>query len=135
VGQLLVYVATALVALVVLLTRLRLREPGPHAGRFVPLLHVTAGIIGLVVWILFLLLPLSSPLGSSLAGVVGLFFLWLVVVAGIFLMVRWLPSRGKHAGGAAGRRGPSGPAVSIVAHLGTLVLVVWLTWAYVTAIV
>lgn len=134
-AQILVYLATALVAVVVALTWLRLRAADLHTGRFVPRLHVIAGLVGLVVWVVFLVFPVGSPLGSSLAGVVGLFFLWLVVVAGIFLMVRWLPSRGKHAGAGNHRRGGTGPALSVVVHMSTLVLVVWLTWAYVTTIV
>lgn len=133
--QLLVYFATAVVALVVLLTWLRLRRPEAHAGFFVPLLHVTAGLVGLVIWVVFLVMPLGSPFGSSLAGVIGLFFLWLVVVAGIFLMLRWRPSRGKRARAITRSAGRGAAPVSILVHLGTLVLVVWLTWAYVTTIV
>jgi len=135
VGQLLVYLATALVALVVLLTWLRLRRPDARAGGFVPVLHVGAGVVGLVIWVVYLIMPLSSPFGSSLAGVIGLFFLWLVVVAGMFLMLRWRPSRGKRAREIAPGAGTGGRAVSMLAHLGTLLLVVWLTWAYVTTIV
>lgn len=134
-AALLVYVATVLVALVVLLTWLRLRRHNAQAGFFVPMLHAVAGLVGLVIWTVFLVMPLGSPLGSSLAGVIGLFFLWLVVVAGIFLMLRWRPSRGKRARAlrSGGVRG--GAAVATLVHLGTLVLVVWLTWAYVTTIV
>ena len=134
-GQLLVYLATALVALVVLLTWLRLRRPDAHIGGFVPLLHVSAGVVGLLIWVVFLIMPLGSPLGSSLAGVIGLFFLWLVVVAGVFLMLRWRPSRGKRAREILPAARTGGRALSLFAHLGTLVLVVWLTWAYVTTIV
>lgn len=134
-SELLVSLATLLVALVVLLTWLRLRRPGAHAGFFVPLLHVTAGLVGLVIWVVFLAMPPSSPFGSSLAGVIGLFFLWLVVVAGIFLMLRWRPSRGKRARAIAGAAGRGGAAISILVHIGTLVSVVWLTWAYVTSMV
>jgi hypothetical protein len=130
------YVLTALGALAILLTRLRLRRS--HAGW--PLaVHTGAGVIAVVLWTLFLAFPDDSTLGDSLTGVIALAFWWLVVVCGIMLLARWLPSRsrGKRAAdtSAAADTWTGTPWLSALAHLGMLVGVAWFTWAYAISLV
>ncbi|MFT4084412.1 MAG: hypothetical protein QM638_17685 [Nocardioides sp.] len=134
---LLVAVATGVLALVVVATYLRLRRP--HATRrslvspFVRRLHTGAGVIGVLAWIAFLAAPPSSPLGTSLAGVIALFFCWLMVIAGFYLLGRWRESRGRHAG-ELGPRG-TGPVLSALGQVIALAAVLWLTWAYLNSMV
>ena len=76
-----VYVLTALAAVVVVLTRLRMRH-GQGAGRFhvgnrLLDLHTVTGVLALVVWTTFLIAPEDSPAraarrsGSSGSGCSG----------------------------------------------------------------
>jgi len=139
--ELLVYVLTALAALVVVLTRLRLRRR--VAGRVVmgglmPAVHTIAGGVGLVIWVIFLIAPTRSANGGTwadLLGILGLLCLWLVVVAGLFILVRWMPSRGRHAGETTADSWSSGPWLSLLAHLGMFLAVTYFTWAYATSVV
>ncbi|MEX0427575.1 hypothetical protein AB3X52_08095 [Nocardioides sp. DS6] len=139
--ELLVYVLTALAALVVLLTRLRLGRGASGrvaTGGLMLAVHTIAGVVGLVIWVIFLVAPTRSANGgewADLLGILGLLCLWLVVVAGMFILVRWLPSRGRHSGHAAADRWSRGPWLSIVAHVGMLVGVGYLTWAYAVSVV
>ncbi|WP_435745958.1 hypothetical protein [Nocardioides sp. SYSU DS0663] len=134
-----VYVLTALGAVVVVLTRLRLRgERGAgrfDVGRRLLDLHTGAGVLALVVWTAFLLAPADSVLGGDAAGIVGLAFWWLLAVAGLLILVRWLPSKGRHASEGAGDSWSEGPGLSILAHVGTLVGVLVLTSAYLESVV
>lgn len=125
------YVLTALGALAVVLTRLRLRNT--HAGW--PLaVHTVAGAIAVVLWLLFLVFPPHSFLGGSLMGVIALAFWWLTTAMGLVLLARWLPSRsrGKRAAEtvAAADSWTGTPWLSVLAHVGMLVGVSWFTWAY-----
>lgn len=139
--ELLVYVLTALAALVIVLTRLRLhlRVSGRVAmSGLVPAVHTVAGAVGIVAWVIFLFAPTRSAHSgqwADLLGIFGLLCLWLVVVAGLFILVRWMPSRGRHAGETAADSWSRGPWLSIVGHVGMLVGVVYLTWAYATSVV
>lgn len=139
--ELLVYVLTALAALVVLLTRLRLSRgvTGRVASSGLwPVVHTGAGVVGLVLWVVFLIAPTRSANSgqwTDMVGIVGLFGLWLAAVAGLFVLVRWLPSRGRHSGRATGDRWSRGPWLSVVAHVGMLVGVGYLTWAYAASVV
>ncbi|MEP9381496.1 hypothetical protein [Nocardioides sp. KR10-350] len=140
--QLLVYVITLLAAVVVLLTRLRLRYGGGGQGAtgvFLPAVHSVCGLLGLLIWVVFLVGKNGSAAGSSLTGIIGLFFLWLVVVAGLFILLRWLPARGRHAGRhsmhPAADNWSSSPWLSIVGHIGMLLGVLYMTWAYLTQVV
>ena len=101
--EVIVYILTALAAVVIVLTRLRLgRDSGgagippgrartgqpAHRGR-----RPRAGGLGRCSWS-----PTTeSTLGGPLVGVIALVFWWIVVIAGLLILVRWLPSRGKHA--------------------------------------
>ena len=96
-----VYVLTALAAVVVVLTRLRMRGVKGAArvfvGRALLNIHTVAGVLALAVWVAFLVASDDSALGSAAAGVVGLGLWWVVTVAGLLMLVRWVPSHGRHA--------------------------------------
>jgi hypothetical protein len=127
-----VYVLTFLSAVVVVLTRVRLsqaRAAGQHqVGMGTVNAHSAFGVVALVLWVVFLV----TGHDSSLLGVVALFFYWLTALAGLMILLRWLPSRGKHASDSADDRWSEGPGLSILAHIGMLVGVVVFTWFYAT---
>lgn len=131
-----VHVLTALAAVVVVLTRLRLRRDRQGAGRTeiarVPVgVHTVAGVLALVVWIGFLVTGDSvSESTSTLLGLVGLVLWWVVALAGLLILARWLPARGRHASAAVEDSWSSGPGLSVLAHVGMLVGVVVFTYAY-----
>lgn len=138
--DLIVYLLTALAAVVIVLTRVRLSNDDGGAGRFqvghaLVNLHTTAGVLALVTWLLFLIADDSSPLGSPTVGIVALFFWWVVVFAGLLILVRWLPSHGRHAQTAKEDTWSEGPGLSVLAHVGMFVGVCVFTWAYLTSAV
>jgi hypothetical protein len=130
-----IYVLTALAAVVVVLTRLRLRH-GQGAARFhvgtrLLDLHTITGVLALVFWTVFLVMPEDSSARSSV-GILGLGFFWIVTVAGLLILVRWLPSHGRHASEATQDSWSDGPGLSVLAHVGMLVGVIVFTFAYLT---
>ena len=134
-----VYVLTALAAVVVVLTRLRMRG-GQGAGRFhvgdrLLDVHTAAGVLGVVVWTVFLVAPERSAAGSGTVGIVGLGLFWVVTIAGLLILLRGLPSHGKHASEGRQDRWSDGPGLSVLAHVGMLVGVVVFTFAYLNALV
>lgn len=131
-----IYVLTALAAVVVVLTRLRMRH-GQGAGRFhvgnrLVDVHTVTGVLALVTWTVFLIAPENSPAGSSSFGIIGLGLFWIVTVTGLMILVRWLPSHGKHASEAVQDTWSEGPGLSVLAHVGMLVGVIVFTFAYLT---
>lgn len=129
-----VYVLTALAAVVILLTRLRLGRGDGGAGRLrmgrgLVNVHTGAGVLALVLWVVFLVMD------NDAVGIAALGFWWIVVVAGLLILVRWLPSRGKHASAAQEDSWSEGPGLSILAHVGMLVGVLVFSWAYLTSAV
>ena len=132
--EVIVYILTALAAVVIVLTRLRLgREGGAgslQVGHGLVNLHTVAGVLALVIWVVFLVADPDSAFGGPLAGVIALVFWWLVVIAGLLILVRWLPSRGKHASEGKSDSWSDGPGLSILAHVGMLVGVCVFTFAY-----
>ncbi|WP_372729548.1 hypothetical protein [Nocardioides sp.] len=135
-----VYVLTGLAAVVVVLTRVRLRLAGEAAGRFqlgggLLATHTVSGALALLAWVTFLVAPEDSAPGSAAVGIVALAFWWIVVVAGLLILVRWLPSGGKHASEVSQDSWSEGPGLSILAHVGMLAGVCVFTWAYLTAAV
>ncbi len=68
-------------------------------------------------------------------GILALAFWWVVVVAGLLILVRWLPSGGKHASTGVEDTWSEGPGLSILAHVGMLVGVCVFTYAYLTSAV
>jgi len=138
--EILVYILTPLAAVVVVLTRLRLAKGDAVAGRAqiserLLLLHTVAGAIALVLWVAFLAFPEDSFLGGSVVGIVALGFFWLTAVAGLLILMRWLPTRGRHAGDRATDSWSKGPGLSVLAHVGMLVGVIVFTYAYLTSAV
>lgn len=138
--EILVYVLTPLAAVVVVLTRLRLARDGGGAGHFrissrLLSVHTVAGALGLVLWVLFLAFPDDSFLGGSLMGIVALGLLWVTAIAGLLILTRWLPTRGRHADERATDSWSKGPGLSVLAHVGMFVGVVVLTFAYLTSAV
>ena len=134
-----VYVLTALAAVVVVLTRLRLRGEGGAGHLSVPHglvnVHSVAGTLALVVWVVFLVADDETTLGGEAVGIVALALWWVTVVAGLLVLVRWLPSRGRHATAAREDSWSEGPGLSVLAHVGMLVGVCVFTYAYLTSAV
>lgn len=137
---LVVVVATVLAALDVALTRRRLSADTvagrTRVGDLVPRAHTLVGGSAVVVWTPFVLAGdrIGEPL-SGVVGIVGLGLWWVTALAGLMLLSRWLPSRGDHAGDGPGDSWSSGPALSVLAHLGMVLCVGVFTWAYLTSAV
>lgn len=130
-----VYVLTGLAAVVVVLTRVRLRDDTGSSGRASvgPALlnvHTVAGGLALVVWVAFLVAGADTPLGGDAAGIAALGLWWVTVLAGLLILVRWLPTRGRHASEARSDSWSEGPGLSVLAHVGLLVGVCVFTFAY-----
>lgn len=134
-----VYVLTGLAAVVVALTRLRLSGPGGggqiKVGSRVLGVHTVAGSMAFVVWVVFLVPGPSESVPLSVVGIVGLGLWWVTTLAGLALLARWLPSRGRHSVARSSDSWSSGPGLSMLAHLGMLVGVVVFTWAYLVSAV
>ena len=137
--EVIVYILTALAVVVVVLTRLRLRrEKGAGAlnvGEGFLNVHTLAGSTAVVLWLLYLLADENTAFGSEVVGIVALAFWWITTVAGLLILVRWIPSQGKHAQTATEDTWSEGPGLSILAHVGMLVGVCVFTYAYLTAAV
>jgi hypothetical protein len=114
-------VLTVLAAVVVVLTRVRLsRNGGEAAGRLaIPMsllnTHTVAGAVALLTWVVFLIN------GADALGWVGLVLWWVTVVAGLLILARWMPARGRHSSGPVADTWGEGPGLSILAHVGLLV--------------
>ena len=136
--QVIVYVLTALAFVVVALTRLRLGHGGAgrlNMGMSLVNVHTVAGGLALITWVVFLVAPEDSPVGTSTFGIISLAFWWITVIAGLLILVRWLPSQGKHASEGSADSWSEGPGLSILAHVGMFVGVCVFTWAYLTSAV
>lgn len=134
---LLVYLLTPLPGVVVILTRLRLGGPQSKSGRIeisprVLNVHTVVGLLAGATWIGFLLTGIASEdEGNAIVGVVSLAMLWITAVTGLMILARWMRPRGKRAAQQVREDGwGSGPLLSILAHVGLLVLVLFFTWAY-----
>ena len=133
-----VWALTLLAAVVIVLTRVRLRSGG--AGRFVisPALrhaHFLVGLVALALWVVFLVAPEDSTLGSGLVGILAIAAWGVTPVCGLLILMRWLPAKGRHVGGAVTDEWSEGPGLSVLAHGGMLVGVLVFTYAYLTTIV
>ncbi|HET6625895.1 MAG TPA: hypothetical protein VFG63_05860 [Nocardioidaceae bacterium] len=121
------FVLTALAAVVVVLTRVRLASSDDHgAGRLgiPPALvnvHTAVGVVAILLWGWFLL---GDP--GDLVGWIGLACFWVTAVAGLLILARWLPARGRHAASGSTDSWGEGPGLSVLAHVGMVVgCVVW----------
>lgn len=138
--EVIVYILTALAAVVVVLTRLRLGKQTGGAGRVnvgagLLNLHTVSGVLALVVWVAYLLASDGTPVGGEVTGIIGLALWWIVTIAGLLILVRWIPSRGRHAVAAQEDTWSEGPGLSILAHVGMLVGVLVFTYAYAASLV
>ena len=138
--EVIVYILTALAAVVVVLTRLRLGKQEGGAGRVnvgsgLLNIHTVAGVLALVVWVVYLVAPEDSTAGGELVGIVALALWWVVTLAGLLVLVRWVPSRGKHATTGVEDTWSEGPGLSILAHVGMLVGVLVFTYAYADSLI
>ena len=134
------YVLTALAGVVVVLTRLRLGRSSGGAGRLhmgngLLNVHTIFGVVALVSWVVFLVASDDTFFGSATFGILSLACWWVTVIAGLLILVRWLPTRGKHASAGSADSWSEGPGLSILAHVGMLVGVCVFTWAYLTSAV
>lgn len=121
----LVYLITFLSLAVVIGTRLRLR--GGSSGWLQ--LHTGFGVVGSVIWLVFLVAPDSSRAGSSAVGIVGLGCWWVVSLVGLMLVRSTRPGGGRRV--ASVRRG-GGHLLALAVHLVVLVAWIFCTWAYAT---
>ncbi|MDT0202115.1 hypothetical protein [Nocardioides sp. AE5] len=129
-----VYVLTALAAVVVVLTRVRLgSNKGAGRLRISPTMlntHTIAGTLALLVWVGFLVTGIGEGNGHAVIGIVGLALFWITTIAGLMILVRWIPSTGRHSSEAVRDNWSDGPGLSVLAHVGMLVGVLVFTWAY-----
>lgn len=137
--EVLVFFLTALAAVVVVLTRLRMGGE-ESAGRLqisrrLLLVHTVAGSSAWVSWVLFLVFSPDSLLGSPTMGILAIGGWWLTSTVGVLILARWLPARGRHARPAPADSWSKGPWLSVLAHVGLVVAVLVFTYAYVTAAV
>ncbi len=125
------WMLTALGAVVVLLTRMRLsanaRQSG-HAQISAAVLnaHTVLGVAALAVWVYYL----TSP--SDSVGLVSIGLWWLEVVAGILILLRWVPGGGRHAAPSVDDSWATGPSLSILGHVGMLLGVAFFTYCVLT---
>ncbi|MDN7122796.1 hypothetical protein INN71_15505 [Nocardioides sp. ChNu-153] len=134
-----VHLLTAFAVVVVLLTRRVLgrrstsARQGPRHGHGVsPWLldvHTGAGLAGGLLWVVFLLVDQDGATWHSLLGVVGLGLWWITGWAGLLLLGRWLPSRGRHSD-ARDRGWFVGLGLALLGHLGVAASAVVFTLAY-----
>jgi hypothetical protein len=134
-----VWILTALAAVVVVLTRLRLSGE-EAAGQFsisrrISLAHFGVGLVALVLWLGVLVAPEDSPVGGPVVGIVAIAAWWITAVCGLLILARWLPAKGRHVPEASGDGWSDGPGLSLLAHLGMVVGVLVFTYAYLTAAV
>ena len=111
---------TALAALVVVLTRVRMFKEGRTAGRTsvsarLVNVHTVGGVLAIGLWVAMFVT------GDRTLGAVALLPWWVTVVAGLLILVRWLPARGRHSSGPVADAWGEGPGLSILAHVGLLV--------------
>jgi hypothetical protein len=124
----LTWMLTALAAVLVLLTRIRLSsEDHRPAGRMdfsraVLNMHTTTGVLALLLWVPGIVLDVEPMVLAGLAA------WWLVTLAGLLLLARWLPAHGKHADAAVTDEWTEGPWLSMLAHLGMLGGALFFTW-------
>lgn len=121
------FVLTALAAVVVVLTRVRLAAGDEEAAGRLDIPHVLVnvhtifGVLALGLWGTFLLADIDTVYGYA-----GLVCWWITTVAGLLILMRWLPAHGRHASGPAADSWGEGPGLSVLAHVGLLVgSIVW----------
>jgi len=127
---------TALGAVVVLLTRVRLggddgdgtARPSGVASFSAGLvrIHTTVGVLTLLTWVVALAIDRRELAFGALAG------WWLLSIIGLLLLARWLPSASKHAKDKATDAWGSGAGLSVLGHVGMVVGVAYFTFVTLT---
>lgn len=136
----LVHALTVFAVLVVLVTRQVLPASGRrirHGHGVSPLLralHFRVGLAASLLWMLFLVLPGNGSTWHSLLGLAGLGAWWVTGWVGLFLLGRWLPSRGRRSH-ESDRGWILRFLVSVVGHVGVALSTVVFTLAYVLGVV
>lgn len=116
------FVLTALAAIVVVLTRLRFSSAEEEAAgrldipRGLVNVHTLFGGLALLGWGAFLLADVRDWVGYA-----GLGCWWVTTIAGLLILMRWLPAHGRHAAGPASDSWGEGPGLSVLGHVGLLV--------------
>jgi hypothetical protein len=132
--QAVAYILSGLGLVVVVLTRVRLRKDDAAGRARVPAsllnLHTGCGIVGLAAWVTYLAAPDDSRLGGPLAGIIAIAFLWVTSVCGLVILLRWLPTHGKHANAVTEDTWTEGPGLSVLAHVGMFLGVCFFTIGY-----
>jgi hypothetical protein len=121
------FVLTALAAVVVVLTRVRMASREEQAARRVDIprvlvnVHTIFGLLALGLWATYIIAKVDKVFGYA-----GLACWWVTTVAGLLILLRWVPARGRHAAGPATDSWGEGPGLSILGHVGLFVgSVVW----------
>lgn len=125
----LVWMLTALAAVVILLTRSRLIASAKQAGvtetpEGLLNAHSVLGILAVATWVVWLV-------GHTRAlGWVAILLWWALAVVGLMVLARWLPADGKHARAATDDGWAHGPWLSALGHLGMVLGVAFFTWTF-----
>lgn len=121
------FVLTALAAVVVVLTRVRLSARDEEAAGRLDIphtlvnVHTIFGVLALGLWGAFLFADIDDVYGYA-----GLGCWWITTIAGLLILMRWLPAHGRHASGPASDSWGEGPGLSVLGHVGLLVgSIVW----------
>jgi len=122
---------TALAAVVVLLTRMRLSAVDQQAGhaqipKSILNAHTVVGVVALAAWVYYL----NSP--SEMLGLGALTAWWVEAFIGILILARWVPGGGRHARPATDDSWAQGPSLSILGHVGMVLGVAFFTYCVVT---
>ena len=123
------WMLTALAAVVVLLTRMRLSAEHQAGHAQIPMsvlnAHTVMGVVAIGVWVYYL----NSP--SDLVGLGALAAWWIEALIGVLILMRWLPGAGKHAAEATDDSWAQGPSLSILGHVGMVLGVAFFTYCVV----
>ncbi|MFN8189302.1 MAG: hypothetical protein U0R78_02490 [Nocardioidaceae bacterium] len=134
--RLIAYVLLGLGALVVVLTRVRLSRPDPSGLRqvsaWILFVHTVFGLLGLTAWGIYLVAHGKTSVGvdRELIGIAALALLWITSLVGLMILLRWLPTRGRHAHDKHDDGWSEGPGLSILAHVGFFLAVCFDTVVY-----
>lgn len=116
------FVLTALGAVVIVLTRVRMASGEEEAAGRIDIphsfvnVHTIFGVLALGLWGTFLFADVDTVYGYA-----GLACWWVTTFAGLLILTRWLPAHGRHASGPASDSWGEGPGLSVLAHVGMLV--------------
>jgi len=124
------WMLTALAAVVVLLTRMRLSADHQAGHAQIPMsvlnAHTVMGVAALGVWGYYLNAP------TDLLGLGALTAWWIEAMIGVLILARWLPGSGRHAAPATDDSWAQGPSLSILGHVGMVLGVAFFTFCVVT---